>query len=92
MEKIVKCIACGYVGLSSDGLCGSCGDNDLHSSVIGQSATVGCLSDDTDLMEWCEENTYHIIITSVDSEAQLVWGKASHDKECPYGIHLKDLE
>jgi len=86
-NKIVKCISCGYVGNANDGECGSCDDSDLYASPVGETASISCMSDDHDLMSWCEDNTYDITITQVDDEGLLVW-----DKDCPYAISTSDLE
>jgi len=85
---IQKCIECLCIDeTSSDHTCPSCGGDDFHSSLVGQTARVSCLSDNEKLMLWCEENTYDINISSVDQNKGLIFAK-----DCPYPIVISELE
>lgn len=85
--EVIKCISCTAISHNDTGVCDSCDNNDIHSTIIGQTININIFTEDTDLAEWCEENSWDDhVVESVDHEGGLVWAK-----NIPYSIQIQDI-
>jgi len=89
-NELVKCRYCGsisYIEENTKRECKHCEESDLYPSIIGLKVSISLLVDDSDLQEWCDNNSWdNLEVTECDPEGMLIWVK-----DCPYAISVYDI-